>query len=142
MICVCQLICHGTFSPCPIVAMKKQVRRLNRLDRKRGVERQTMMSSLNLRFVACSTFSPIHVSAAPLRNYLAIDRSSLDVLARCRCIACISSDGKIIVRAYCVREQGPIAAAAAAAAAVPSAAVPLPPRACQLAESHHMLPHE
>jgi hypothetical protein len=62
-------------------------------------------------------FSP----AAPLRNYLAIDRSSLDVLARCRCIACISSDGKIIVRAYCVREQGPIAAAAAAAAAVPSA---------------------
>jgi hypothetical protein len=83
-------------------------------------------------------FSP----AAPLRNYLAIDRSSLDVLARCRCIACISSDGKIIVRAYCVREQGPIAAAAAAAAAVPSAAVPLPPRACQLAESHHMLPHE
>jgi hypothetical protein len=37
--------------------MKKQVLRLNRLDRKRGVERQTMMSSLNLRFIACSTFS-------------------------------------------------------------------------------------
>ena len=76
MICVCQLICHGTFSPCPIVAMKKQVLRLNRLDRKRGVERQTMMSSLNLRFVACSNFfSPSMCQAAPLRNYLAIDRS-------------------------------------------------------------------
>ena len=72
----------------PNSSYEKQVLRLNRLDRKRGVERQTMMSSLNLRFVACSNFfSPSMCRLLPCAIiWPSIDLASQDVLARCRCL--------------------------------------------------------